>query len=87
MAMKDYYKNDSNYQIGEEVTVFDVLLWNKNGGDNKTGNFRRPGKIVKIRKETRSPFTPKRLRLLADIKFNHRNNISKGHFLYGLVRK
>lgn len=54
------------------ILVFDSKLWNgKDVGDNS--QFWKPAKVVKVyRKDGR---------LLGDVKFLHRDRISKGHFL------
>ena len=75
--VEDYYDNDSNYKVGERVMVFDPLLWQEAGGDSPQDDFVRPGTITAIRRETKSEFTPKKLRILADIKFDHKNSVSR----------
>jgi len=88
--MKDYYTNDTGWQVGDRVKVFDHLAWSKNGGDAGDNEiFMRPATVTEIYVEKKSEYTPDRPRTVAEIEWDHneyRHKKSRGHFLYAMRR-
>lgn len=87
MNLEDMYSNKTGWIIGERARVFDAIEWQKTGDVEDNGQFLKPATIVKIYKEERTKFKAGcKLMMLVDVKFDHRDPVSKGHFLYCIER-
>jgi hypothetical protein len=75
--IKDHFENESGYEVGQDVMVFDARLWEKNGGDSNDDSFYRKAKILCFYKSNHGE-------QLVDVLFYHDGRASKGHFLSGV---
>lgn len=62
--------------VGDRARFFDAIAWNRVGDVGDNDRFYRPATIVRIYRDERDILTR-----LVDIRFDHRDVVSKGHFL------